>query len=89
MADPSPSIVVYRTAGCPFCVAAERLLNAKDVPFEQVYLDDHPDRYSFVANKPGHFTGPLIVIDGEPIGGYDQLTVLDRSGRLDEMLSRG
>jgi glutaredoxin 3 len=88
MSDPRTDIVVYRTSGCPFCVAAEHLLKQKNAVFEEVYLDDHPDRFRFVAEiKPGHYTVPLVVIRGEPIGGYQELMQLDATGRLDELLA--
>lgn len=80
-------ITVYRTAACPFCVAAEQLLEAKGVRFDQIYLDDHPDRRSFVAKiLPGHRTVPLILIDGKAIGGFDQLRQLDSNGGLDQLV---
>ncbi len=79
-------ITLYRTARCPFCIAAEELLEAKGVPFEQVYLDDHPDHRGFVEKiLPGHRTVPLVLVDGEAIGGFDELRQLDSSGGLDHL----
>lgn len=81
-------VVVYRTTSCPFCVAAEQLLSQKGVPMEQIYLDDHPDRRSVTSKiLPGHSTVPLVVIDGEPIGGFDDLRALDARGGLDALAS--
>ena len=83
-------IVMYRTRACPFCVAAERLLRHKGAEFDEVYLDDHPDRRSFTAEiLPGHRSVPLIVIDEEPIGGFDTLRELDMRGALDLALGVG
>lgn len=77
------TITMYRTRYCPFCVAAEDFLEAKGVEFDQVYLDDHPDRWSFTtAIMPGHRTVPLIVIDDEPLGGYEELRAADAAGEL-------
>lgn len=78
---------MYRTRSCPFCVAAERLLLHKGVTFDQVYLDDHPDRRSFTAGiLPGHYSVPLVVIDEEPIGGFDTMQELESRGALDPAL---
>jgi len=84
------NITMYRTRLCPFCTAAERLLGQKGVEFEQVWLDDHPDRRGFVASiLPGHRTVPLVVVDGEPLGGYQELVELDERGELDARLGLG
>lgn len=78
---------MYRTQACPYCVAAEALLVGKGVALEQVFLDDHPDRRSFLLGlKPGHRTVPLVVIDGTAVGGFDDLEALDAAGRLDALL---
>jgi glutaredoxin 3 len=80
-------IVMYRTTSCPFCVQAERFLAGKGVSFEQVFLDDHPDRRGFTNSiLPGHRTVPLVVVDDQPIGGMSEMATLDRSGKLDELL---
>ena len=77
-------ITVYRTRGCPFCVAAEQMLEARELDFEQVYLDDHPDRRGFVENiLPGHRTVPLVMVDGSPLGGFNELRAMDARGELE------
>lgn len=86
-ASSAKKIVMYRTSGCPFCVQAEHFLTGKGVDFEQVFLDDHPDRRGFTSKiKPGHSTVPLVVVDDVPIGGMSELASLERSDRLDEVL---
>lgn len=87
MSTSTPKITMYRTRGCPFCVGAEQMLRDKGVDFEQVYLDDHDDRRSFLSRiKPGHRTVPLLVVDGEAIGGFDDMRALDAQGELDRKL---
>ena len=87
MSTASKKITMYRTSGCPFCVQAERFLESKGLKFDQVLLDDHPDRRGFTNSlKPGHYTVPLVVVDDEPIGGMDDMAALERTGRLDEVL---
>lgn len=85
-APDSVRVVVYRTSSCPFCVAAVRLLTAKGIAFREESLDRHPDRWSATAAiKPGHSTVPLIVIDGEPLGGFEELVELEARGGLDQL----
>ncbi len=89
-AKTAAEVTMYRTRGCPFCIAAERLLATKEIAFDQVYLDDHQDRRAFTAAiKPGHETVPLILVDGQPIGGFFELKDLEDSGGLDAMLFGG
>lgn len=82
MAD-QPKIVVYRTAHCPFCIAAHDLLEARGLDFEEVALDQEPDRRAFTSSiLPGHNTVPLVVIGDKPIGGFQELRAMEASGGL-------
>ncbi|MGA1523188.1 MAG: glutaredoxin domain-containing protein [Planctomycetota bacterium] len=77
------TVVVYRTRTCPFCIAAEELLQARGITFDEVHLDDSPARRAVTSSiLPGHMTVPLVLIDDRPIGGYDALRAMDRSGEL-------
>ena len=86
MADPqddAPKVTMYRTRSCPFCVMAAQFLESLDVPFEEVALDDHPDRRGFTDSlKPGHYTVPLVMVGDEPVGGFDELRALHARGEL-------
>jgi len=80
-------VTVYRTRYCPFCVAADRMLRKLGVDFEEIPLDDHDDRRGFTAElMPGHYTVPLILIDDQPIGGYQEMMALQGDGRLEPMI---
>lgn len=86
MTQRTERVVVYRTSSCPFCVAAERLLESKGVRAQQIFLDDHPDRQGFTSSiLPGHRTVPLVLIDDQAIGGFDELQEWARDGRLDDL----
>lgn len=81
------NVQVYGTDWCPYCVAAERLLEARDIPYERVTLDvsELRDR---VLELSGRLTVPLIMIGGSPIGGYNELSALDRAGTLAQLVER-
>lgn len=85
-ADPSQSahVEVWLTATCPFCHAARRLLDDLGIDYVVHDLSHERNRRAVTeAILPGHRTVPLIVIDGEPIGGYNELEALARSGDLE------
>lgn len=80
-------IEVYRTRSCPYCVAAERLLRSKGVEFTEIPVDGDPERRAEMRARSGRRTVPQIFIDGEHIGGFDDLDALDQEGALDRMLA--
>lgn len=80
-------IILYTTQWCGYCVRAKGLLDARDLAYEEVSLDDDPGFRQRVFDLGHQRTVPLVTIDGEPIGGYDELAALDRSGALAERLA--
>ena len=83
-----PKILMYCTATCPYCIAAERLLVSKGVPaIEKVRLDLEPQRRAEMTQKSGESTVPQIWIGDKHIGGCDDLQALDRAGKLDSLLA--
>ncbi|MBF0342585.1 MAG: glutaredoxin 3 [Magnetococcales bacterium] len=82
-----PEIVMYSTTVCPFCVRAKMLLNKKKAPFEEINLDKTPERRDeMVQRAGGRRTVPQIFINGQHIGGCDDLHALDQAGKLDGLL---
>jgi glutaredoxin 3 len=79
------NVEVYGTDWCPFCVAAERLLDARQIPYTRVAVEPEQLRER-VHELSGRLTIPLVVIDGTPVGGYQELAALDRSGKLRELV---
>ena len=79
-----PDIVLYTTAWCGYCVRAKALLGGLGLAYDDVPLDDDPGFRQRVYDLGRQWTVPLVVIDGQPIGGYDELAALDRSGALAE-----
>jgi len=81
-------IQMYTTRWCGYCVRAKALLDSKQVPYEEIHLDDDAGFRQRLHDLTGGSTVPQILIDGQPIGGYTELWRLDRDGRLDELLGR-
>jgi glutaredoxin 3 len=82
-----PRIVLYTTQWCGFCIRAKALLVARGLDFDEVPLDDDPAFRQRVWDLGQQWTIPLVLIDGDPVGGYQELAALDRSGLLAEQLA--
>jgi len=81
-------VMMYSTAICPYCVRAEQLLRAKGVAdIAKVRVDLEPARRMEMMQKTGRRTVPQIYIGGVHVGGYDDLVVLDRAGKLQPLLA--
>jgi len=82
-------VLMYCTAACPYCQAADRLLARKGVTdVERVRVDLEPARRMEMQQKSGRRTVPQIWIGERHVGGCDDLHDLERSGELDQLLAR-
>lgn len=81
-------IEIYSKFTCPFCARAKALFGAKNVTFEETDITMEPQkRQEMIARADGRSTVPQIFINGEHIGGSDDLAALDREGKLDALLA--
>lgn len=80
-------VKMYSTGVCPYCMMAERLLQSKGVEhIEKVRIDLDPEQRDLMMQQTGRRTVPQIYIGDKHVGGFDDLTVLDRNGQLDQLL---
>ena len=80
-------VEIYSSVWCPFCYRAKRLLEQKGVDYKEIEVSDNPNLKSeMLSRSDGRYTVPQIFIDGEGIGGSDELVALDQNGKLDAML---
>jgi glutaredoxin 3 len=79
------SVIVYTTDPCAYCRNAKALLERRGIAFEEINLARDPDGRVELANRTGMMTFPQIMIDGETIGGFNELVVADRAGLLAAM----
>jgi glutaredoxin 3 len=80
-------VEIYSTLFCPYCARAKNLLEKKRVDFVNIdVIEDSAKRDEMVKRSGGRQTVPQIFIDGEHIGGSDELAALDRAGKLDAKL---
>ena len=81
-------VIMYTSAYCPYCANAERLLTSKGVTeISKIRIDLEPVQRVEMMHKTGRRTVPQIYIDGQHIGGFDDLRVLDLAGGLDPLLA--
>jgi glutaredoxin 3 len=83
-------VVMYCTAVCPYCVAAERLLKSRGVTeIEKIRIDLDPSRMDeMVTRSGGRRTVPQVFIDDIHVGGFDDTSALDAAGELVPLLER-
>ncbi len=82
----SASVVMYSTRFCPFCMRARSLLDGKGIEFADIAVDEQPQLRREMMQRSGRQTVPQIWIGEQHIGGFDDLALLERQGRLDELL---
>lgn len=80
-------IEIYTSTYCGYCNAAKGFLRNKGIEFTEVDLTrDHELRIKLVE-KHNWRTVPIIIINDNLIGGYQELVALERKGELDQLLA--
>jgi glutaredoxin 3 len=78
-----PRVVMYSTAVCPYCTMAERLLQSRGVEaIEKIRVDQDTSLREAMMQKTGRRTVPQIYIGDTHVGGFDDLSALDKAGGL-------
>ena len=79
---------MYTTGSCPYCKMAENLLRSKGIQeIQKIRVDLDPDQRAKMMEKTGRRTVPQIYIGERYVGGYDDLSQLDRKGELTALLA--
>jgi glutaredoxin 3 len=78
-------LTIYTTEPCGYCRTAKALLDKRSIPYEEINLAKDPAGRAELVKLTGMMTFPQVVIDGDPIGGYQELAQADRAGRLKEL----
>ncbi|TKW65339.1 MAG: glutaredoxin 3 [Paracoccus denitrificans] len=82
------NVEIYTTPTCPYCVAAKRLLESKDVAFREIDVSRDPAlREAMMERANGRRSVPQIFIGDRHVGGSDDLHALEREGGLDPLLA--
>ena len=80
-------VTMYCTTVCPYCVRAEMLLKQRGVTdIHKIFIDRDPEQRAVMMERTGRRTVPQVYIDDRHIGGFDDLSALDRANGLVPLL---
>ena len=82
-----PKIVIYTKENCPYCRMAKELLSGRKLAFEEIRIDLDEAKREKMIQLSNRRTVPQIFINGQSIGGYDDLTALIKANKFDELLN--
>lgn len=81
-------VVIYSKPGCPYCIRAKALFDRKGVAYEEIIASSDPEKKAeMVARSNGKATFPQIFVNGQHLGGSDDVHALDARGGLDPLLA--
>lgn len=80
------AVRVYSSEWCPYCVMAKRLLTGKGVHFQEIHVDADQSGRAEMMRLSGRRTVPQIFVGETHVGGFDDLSAMDRAGQLDQLL---
>ena len=82
-----PRVEIFGNTSCVYCMAARTLFTRKGVPFRDIIVSGDPDQLALMRERSGRDSVPQVFIDGEHVGGFDEVDALEKSGRLDKLLA--
>ncbi len=81
-------VTIYTRSWCGYCHAAKDLLVRKGVAFLEIDIEAEPGaRATMVQRAGGRTSVPQIFVGATHVGGYDDLSALDRQGRFDALVA--
>lgn len=86
-ASASPSITLYSTAVCPYCVAAKNFLSSKGHHWTEIRVDLDPAEREKMVARARRTSVPQIFVGETHVGGYDDMIALHRAGKLEPLLA--
>jgi len=81
-------IEMYTTPFCGYCARAKNLLEKKGAAYEEVDVMMDEKKRSEMRERAKRSTVPQIFINGQYIGGSDELSALEQAGKLDSLLAQ-
>ncbi|KZX01145.1 glutaredoxin [Pseudoalteromonas luteoviolacea] len=84
----SNDVTIYTKDYCPFCHRAKALLDSKGVTYTEYDIGVKPElREEMIEKANGSHTVPQIFINGQHIGGCDDMMALEAKGKLASLLN--
>ncbi len=83
--DAAP-ITIYTTAWCRYCDRVKDIFDNKGFAYVEIDVDN-PEKREWLTGKTGQQTVPQVYVGDRHVGGWDEISSLERSGGLVEVLS--
>jgi glutaredoxin 3 len=81
------NVTVYTTDPCSFCGRVKQLLNARQIPFDEINLARDPDGRAELLARTGMMSFPQVIIGDKLVGGFQETLAADQSGQLAALLN--
>ena len=81
------NITIYTSSLCPYCVQAKRLLDQKNIPYEEISIAEQPEKRAEMIQKSQRTTVPQIFNGDTHIGDCTEIYALESAGKLDALLA--
>lgn len=79
-------VIIYTKDNCPYCTWAKQLLDSKKIQYQEIRIDTDPEKRQEMEHLSQRRSVPQIFINDQAIGGFDDLSALAKSGKLDNLL---
>ena len=83
------TIEVFSGPNCGYCARAKTLLSLRQLTYSDFDISIEEHRLELLRRLPRSKTIPQIFIDGEHIGGCEDLEILDQKGELKRLMNPG
>jgi glutaredoxin 3 len=81
-------IEIYTTPWCGYCARAKALLESKGAAYDETDVMEDSVKRTEMRERSRRTTVPQIFINGQHIGGSDELAALEQAGKLDALLAQ-
>ena len=81
-------IEIYTSPWCGYCARAKSLLERKGAPYQETDVMEDAAKRAEMRQRSRRATVPQIFINGQHIGGSDELVALEEEGKLDALLAQ-
>jgi glutaredoxin 3 len=81
-------IEIYTTMWCGYCARAKSLLEKKGAAYQENDVMEDAAKRAEMRERSKRTTVPQIFINGQHIGGSDELAALEQAGKLDPLLAQ-
>ena len=81
-------IEIYTTPWCGYCARAKGLFDKKGAAYNEMDVMEDATKRAEMRERSRRSTVPQIFINGQHIGGSDELAALEQQGKLDALLAQ-